>query len=204
MARHGVAVEVTERRLLSMRAKGLIALGVVLVLGLVVAIVATIRAKGIEEEKRRQTRVVLAEVRELVDFHFRPQNVDPVGIFEGLGWDVTSDEAEEDAGGLGRLRQQIASSGAFVMCDGPNDETLVQFRDGKSFIMFMNAACKRILEGSGVVRDGWGNPIIYRCPGPVHRHGWDLYSFGPNGVDEQGGGDDILMGEDVAEVGSKQ
>jgi hypothetical protein len=50
--------------------------------------------------------------------------------------------------------------------------------------------------------DGWDRPVCYRCPGPVHKRGWDLWSCGPNGVDEQGGGDDILVGEDVAVVGS--
>ncbi len=53
-----------------------------------------------------------------------------------------------------------------------------------------------------LVADAWGNPVLYRFPGPVHRHGWDLWSVGPNGVDENGSGDDILIGEDVADVGS--
>jgi hypothetical protein len=44
--------------------------------------------------------------------------------------------------------------------------------------------------------DLWGRPLIYRCPGPVHRHGWDLYSVGPSGVDDQGGDDDIVVGEE--------
>ena len=48
--------------------------------------------------------------------------------------------------------------------------------------------------------DAWGNLIRYRCPGPVHKRGWDLWSVGPNGVDEQGQGDDILVGEDVASL----
>jgi hypothetical protein len=52
--------------------------------------------------------------------------------------------------------------------------------------------------------DGWGRAIAYHCPGPVHKHGWDLYSFGPNGIDEQGVGDDILVGEDVADVTSRK
>jgi hypothetical protein len=52
--------------------------------------------------------------------------------------------------------------------------------------------------------DGWNHPVMYRCPGPVHPHGWDLYSIGPNGIDEQGRGDDILVGEDVAEVASSR
>ncbi len=51
--------------------------------------------------------------------------------------------------------------------------------------------------------DGWGNPIRYRCPGPVHRNGWDLWSCGPNGKDDQGTFDDILVGEDTAPVSSR-
>jgi hypothetical protein len=53
-----------------------------------------------------------------------------------------------------------------------------------------------------VVLDAWGRPIRTQIPGPVHRHGWDIWSCGPNGIDEQGGGDDILVGEDVADAGS--
>jgi hypothetical protein len=53
-----------------------------------------------------------------------------------------------------------------------------------------------------VVVDGWGNPIRYRCPGPIHKKGWDLWSCGPNGKDDQGTFDDILVGEDVATVSS--
>jgi hypothetical protein len=48
--------------------------------------------------------------------------------------------------------------------------------------------------------DAWNHLVRYRCPGPVHRNGWDLYSLGPNGIDDRGGGDDILVGEDVAPV----
>jgi hypothetical protein len=48
------------------------------------------------------------------------------------------------------------------------------------------------------VRDGWGNRLVFRYPGPVHKDGWDLYSVGPNGVDDRGDRDDILVGEDVA------
>jgi hypothetical protein len=52
------------------------------------------------------------------------------------------------------------------------------------------------------LKDGWGNPLIYRRPGPVHTKGWDLWSCGPNGKDDQGTFDDILVGEDLPE-GSK-
>ena len=50
--------------------------------------------------------------------------------------------------------------------------------------------------------DAWGHPFIYRCPGTVHSYGWDLYSVGPNGVDELGQGDDILIGDDLAPISS--
>jgi hypothetical protein len=50
--------------------------------------------------------------------------------------------------------------------------------------------------------DGWGRPLLCARPGPVHKRGWDLWSVGRNGIDEHGGGDDILIGEDIAAVGS--
>ena len=46
--------------------------------------------------------------------------------------------------------------------------------------------------------DAWGRVLCFACPGPVHKHGWDLWSCGPNGKDDQGTFDDILVGEDVA------
>lgn len=42
------------------------------------------------------------------------------------------------------------------------------------------------------VRDAWGNPLSYACPGTHNTATYDLWSFGPNGVDEGGGGDDIV------------
>jgi hypothetical protein len=73
-----------------------------------------------------------------------------------------------------------------------------------AFISVREGAINRLdrLYRSVVWMDAWNHPIIYRCPGPIHRHGWDLYSVGPNGIDEQGDGDDILVGEDVASEGS--
>ena len=52
--------------------------------------------------------------------------------------------------------------------------------------------------------DGWRRPVRYRCPGPVHANGWDLYSFGPNGIDDGGRGDDILIGDDIGGVIRKE
>ncbi len=52
--------------------------------------------------------------------------------------------------------------------------------------------------------DAWRRPLLYRCPGPVHTNGWDLYSVGANRVDERGFGDDLVVGEDIALVGSSR
>ncbi len=43
----------------------------------------------------------------------------------------------------------------------------------------------------GLPVDPWGNPYQYRCPGQHNPDGFDLYSFGPDSQDENGGGDDI-------------
>ena len=64
-------------------------------------------------------------------------------------------------------------------------------------------AALTVSNDPGIVRDGWGRPFRIRAPGPVHKHGRDLWSFGPNGINEQGGGDDILVGADVADVKSR-
>lgn len=41
----------------------------------------------------------------------------------------------------------------------------------------------------GVPKDPWGNEYVYRQPGRYNEHGYDLYSFGPDG--QQGSDDDI-------------
>jgi len=39
-------------------------------------------------------------------------------------------------------------------------------------------------------KDPWGMPYVYRCPGIKHPDKYDLYSAGPNRVDDNGAGDD--------------
>jgi general secretion pathway protein G len=39
-------------------------------------------------------------------------------------------------------------------------------------------------------KDPWGNPYSYRSPG-TRNADFDLYSMGPNGIDDGGGNDDI-------------
>ncbi len=51
------------------------------------------------------------------------------------------------------------------------------------------------LEG-GELLDPWGNPYVYVSTNggsPTHRqHSYDVYSFGPNGTDDDGTQDDII------------
>ena len=50
-----------------------------------------------------------------------------------------------------------------------------------------------IKDGFRVLRDPWGEQIEYRCPGKFNRLHYDLWSKGPNGIDEHEifGGDDV-------------
>ncbi len=38
--------------------------------------------------------------------------------------------------------------------------------------------------------DPWGHPYVYRCPGSNGKD-YDVYSCGPSGQDQQGGGDNV-------------
>jgi len=40
-------------------------------------------------------------------------------------------------------------------------------------------------------KDPWGNTYKYETPGKNNKQDYDLYSYGPNGGDDGGGGDDI-------------
>jgi len=43
------------------------------------------------------------------------------------------------------------------------------------------------------LRDPWGNPFEYKCPGQFNEETYDLWSRGPDGVDDNGraGSDDV-------------
>lgn len=44
------------------------------------------------------------------------------------------------------------------------------------------------------LRDGWGGAIRYRCPGRRYTEGWEVHSCGPDGIDNGGEGDDLVLG----------
>jgi hypothetical protein len=53
---------------------------------------------------------------------------------------------------------------------------------------------RRVDEDLGPLVDAWGQPLVYRYPARRQELVFELYSVGPNGVDEQGEGDDIPCG----------
>lgn len=44
---------------------------------------------------------------------------------------------------------------------------------------------------NGEYIDAWGNPYVYINPGTHNEQYYDIYSYGPDGQDDQGDGDDI-------------
>lgn len=46
--------------------------------------------------------------------------------------------------------------------------------------------------------DPWGRSYVYVCPGVHNQEDYDLYSYGPDGV--EGGGDDVINWEEQAEA----
>jgi hypothetical protein len=134
----------SEPRKLSLGCEALVALLVAVTVGLAVGAVVAVRAKWIEDEKRRETCHTLAECAD----HRRSRRV--------------------------RGNAVAVSPVEFTYAES----------DGIRFY-------------SATPRDAWGNPIRYVCPGPIHKNGFDLISAGPDGIFENGQGDDIVVGEDL-------
>ena len=53
------------------------------------------------------------------------------------------------------------------------------------------AVVKRGSSGEFRLEDVWGQRLVYRCPHPDPAYVCQLYSIGPNGIDEGGKGDDM-------------
>ena len=51
-------------------------------------------------------------------------------------------------------------------------------------------------DGRELIVDAWGRPLRDSCPGPIHPLAWDVWSCGPDGVDDEGRGDDLVAGGD--------
>jgi hypothetical protein len=99
-----------------------------------------------------------------------------------------------------RSAQTLEQLFKFGYVDGQRIRHFVQTDDpDKSIAMSSTFLC---IIDTEVTHDAWGRELVYRCPGPVHKNGWDLYSLGPNGEDDGGVGDDIGVGADLAPVTS--
>ncbi len=179
-----------ERRRLGPLGKGLIGFGFVLAMGLVLALVLALRAKKAEQRREETTRRILTEIAS----------------------DVRSAEQSERFESR-RSRGKVAFLGPPRADSDP--PRAAQEKLGRYLLELTpvygsvepvprRLLCRDEEDGHdlGPMLDAWSHPLLYRCPGPVHKHGWDLWSVGPNGMDEKGQGDDILVGEDVADVTS--
>ena len=77
---------------------------------------------------------------------------------------------------------------------GKHDEWLAFDESGDQFYSWLGRAAavvKREPSGEFHLVDAWGHRLVYRCPHPNPAYVWQLYSIGPNGIDEGGQGDDI-------------
>lgn len=66
-------------------------------------------------------------------------------------------------------------------------------RDIVRHVYMVGSAAIVRTSGDGRLRlvDAWGHPLVYRCPSGMPGRMFRLYSIGPNGIDEDGAGDDI-------------
>ncbi len=62
-------------------------------------------------------------------------------------------------------------------------EALFKVRSGEATDPYRGPYLEGTVED---LTDPWGNPFAYCAPGKFNKNGYDLYSFGPNGTDEDG------------------
>ena len=58
------------------------------------------------------------------------------------------------------------------------------FRKEPKYMPLMNSTAV-----DDLLKDPWGHPFVYYCPGKHNRESYDLFSIGPDGV--EGTGDDV-------------
>ncbi len=186
----------SERRALGWKLRLLIALGVLGIVGLACALVVIWRARKGEREKIERTRAQLESVARVMFDTTREGHSGPQPYLtdeEFLKCNVMLSRRPEPGTGWESLKGYLLDRAAAVgrPHTGSLPPAAVISRDKGYF-----AAVLAILKLPGL--DAWGRPLHFACPGPIHRHGWDLWSCGPDGKDDQGTFDDILVGEDVA------
>ena len=156
--------------------------GAVLALALVVAaVVILLRRRSVEAERAERTRLVVTNVASFVRELTFPVGKPPLARGEPL-----------DPDGQVALSAEVRTFFTFV----PDEKTRRVQMVGVGGWHEVSAEVWMLLEGRETVRDAWGRPLRYRCPGPVHHRGFDVYSLGADGEDDGGRGDDILEGTD--------
>ncbi len=70
-------------------------------------------------------------------------------------------------------------------------EALFKMRSGRATDQYRGPYLEGTVED---LTDPWGNPFVYCAPGKFNKNGFDLYSFGPDGIDQGGreDSDDIM------------
>ena len=135
-------------------------------------------------------------MRSLVEFNLGTSPGDAFLELEGKTsyGPPSNDEPIEEVTGQVKLRRDSCRDGSLF-----ENDTLLRWGNGDVKGLYLTATIRKIVnwERREVVLDAWGQPIYYRCPGPVHKNGWDLISCGPNGLYEEGGGDDLVVGAEL-------
>ena len=79
--------------------------------------------------------------------------------------------------------------------DERREKYIAEYEDGGEFFLMVMFKARFLVEdeSSPTIRlvDTWGNRLKYSCPAKDVKLVFRLYSTGPNGIDENGGGDDI-------------
>ena len=93
------------------------------------------------------------------------------------------DIAKSDVGRAGNISKQLELY-KYDMGEYPEElEALFQSKEDADDDRYNGP----YLDGSiEELKDPWGNPYSYRCPGEINEDGFDLWSWGPDGKDDEG------------------
>jgi hypothetical protein len=88
-------------------------------------------------------------------------------------------------------RTQVDIKQVFFAIEIYRDEQGNYPEPDKYWVQLRDTAALYLRQTNGPPADGWGHRLVYRYPGK--RGTFDLYSVGPDGVDQYGGHDDVTL-----------
>jgi type II secretory pathway pseudopilin PulG len=91
-------------------------------------------------------------------------------------------KARQDLRGLSQVLEQFRA-----------DHGRYPTREEALYVLVDPSPGGRYFPSSHGITDPWGHIFIYRPPDPQQKGGPTFYSSGPNGIDEGGSGDDIVL-----------